>query len=427
MKRVLFIAIALFAAICAEAQSQEQKIAEDSEKIVLSGTVRDERSGAAIAQANVSATGTSVSVVTNEDGFFTLKADRLPKGITISHIGYQSRQLTTREVTKSPLNIKLKATAIALNEVVVWTGDPSELVRIAIKKIPENYSRTPELYRGFYRETAMKRQRYIYVAEGVVDMYKTAYTHSDRRDRVAIRKGRRLLSPKKSDTLSVKVTGGPLQPIQLDIVKNPEILLSAKELTNYDFEMLPSTTINDRLQYVVAVKPHINAPYPLYSGLLYIDREKLAFTRAELSLDMIDRVKVTEMMLVRKPTGVKFKPKELSFLIDYRYEDGITRLSYIRSTFRFNCDWKRRLLATSFTACCEMVVTDHHATTETHPISGRDSFDSRDAFYDKVEYFRDPQFWEDYNIIEPSESLDNAIEKLVKKQKRESSNNTLKK
>ena len=110
-----------------------------------------------------------------------------------------------------------------------------------------------------------------------------------------------------------------------------------------------------------------------------------------------------------------------------RNEDGITRLSYIRSTFRFNCDWKRRLLATSFTACCEMVVTDHHATTETHPISGRDSFDSRDAFYDKVEYFRDPQFWEDYNIIEPSESLDNAIEKLVKKQKRESSNNTLKK
>ncbi|MDY6248218.1 MAG: carboxypeptidase-like regulatory domain-containing protein, partial [Prevotella sp.] len=348
MKRVFFIAIALFAAICAEAQSQEQKIAEDSEKIVLSGTVRDERSGAAIAQANVSATGTSVSVVTNEDGFFTLKTDRLPKGITISHIGYQSRQLTTREVTKSPLNIKLKATAIALNEVVVWTGDPSELVRIAIKKIPENYSRTPELYRGFYRETAMKRQRYIYVAEGVVDMYKTAYTHSDRRDRVAIRKGRRLLSPKKSDTLSVKVTGGPLQPIQLDIVKNPEILLSATELTNYDFEMLPSTTINDRLQYVVAVKPHINAPYPLYNGLLYIDREKLAFTRAELSLDMSDRVKVTEMMLVRKPTGVKFKPKELSFLIDYRYEDGITRLSYIRSTFRFNCDWKRRLLATSF-------------------------------------------------------------------------------
>jgi hypothetical protein len=64
-----------------------------------------------------------------------------------------------------------------------------------------------------------------------------------------------------------------------------------------------------------------------------------------------------------------------------------------------------------------MVVTDHSSATGSHPISGRDSFDSRDAFYDKVDYFRDPKFWEDYNIIEPSESLDNAIERLVKKQK----------
>ena len=410
--------IALFAVICGEAQNQEQKIAENGEKIVLSGTVRDERSGASIAQASVSATGTSISVVTNEDGFFTLKADRLPQGITISCIGYQSRQLTAREASKSPLNIKLKPTAIALDEVVVWTGNPRELVRIAVNKIPENYSRTPELYQGFYRETAMKRNRYIYVAEGVIDMYKTSYSHTDRRDRVAIRKGRRLLSPKKSDTLSVKVTGGPLQPIQLDIAKNPDILLSAAELANYDFEVLSSTTINDRLQYVVGLKPRVVAPYPLYYGRLYIDREKLAITRAELSLDMSNRDKVTDMILVRKPAGVKFKPKELVTLIDYRYENGVTRLNYIRNTFRFNCDWKRRLLATSFTACCEMVVTDHNPASNSHPISGRDSFDSRDAFYDKVDFFRDPKFWEDYNIIEPSESLDNAIERLVKKQKK---------
>ena len=418
MKRTFFLLIALFAVICGEAQNQEQKIAENGEKIVLSGTVRDERSGASIAQASVSATGTSISVVTNEDGFFTLKADRLPQGITISCIGYQSRQLTAREASKSPLNIKLKPTAIALDEVVVWTGNPRELVRIAVNKIPENYSRTPELYQGFYRETAMKRNRYIYVAEGVIDMYKTSYSHTDRRDRVAIRKGRRLLSPKKSDTLSVKVTGGPLQPIQLDIAKNPDILLSAAELANYDFEVLSSTTINDRLQYVVGLKPRVVAPYPLYYGRLYIDREKLAITRAELSLDMSNRDKVTDMILVRKPAGVKFKPKELVTLIDYRYENGVTRLNYIRNTFRFNCDWKRRLLATSFTACCEMVVTDHNPASNSHPISGRDSFDSRDAFYDKVDFFRDPKFWEDYNIIEPSESLDNAIERLVKKQKK---------
>ena len=49
------------------------------------------------------------------------------------------------------------------------------------------------------------------------------------------------------------------------------------------------------------------------------------------------------------------------------------------------------------------------------PIRGRDSFDQRDAFFDKVEYFRDPDFWQDYNIIEPTETLDKAIERIVRK------------
>jgi hypothetical protein len=46
---------------------------------------------------------------------------------------------------------------------------------------------------------------------------------------------------------------------------------------------------------------------------------------------------------------------------------------------------------------------------------GRSSFGLRDRFYDKVEYFDDPDFWADYNIIEPTESLENAIDKLKKR------------
>ena len=101
-------------------------------------------------------------------------------------------------------------------------------------------------------------------------------------------------------------------------------------------------------------------------------------------------------------------------LYNYRLEDGVTRISYIRTLFRFNCDWRRRLFATAFTACCEMVVTDQTATTG-RPIRGRESFDQRDAFYDKVDYFLDPVFWQDYNIIEPTVSLNRAIARLMKR------------
>jgi hypothetical protein len=232
---------------------------------------------------------------------------------------------------------------------------------------------------------------------------------------VAIYKGRRLLSPKVSDTLGVKVLGGPVSPIQLDIVKKTDFLLNSEDLDHYNLKMEAPTTIGDRRQYVVNITPRVQLPYALYYGKLYIDEESLAFTRAELELDMSDRQKATEVMLVRKPLGVRFRPKEMSLLVDYRQDaDGLTRISYIRTMFRFNCDWKRRLFATAFTACCEMVVTNT-TNQDVQPIRGRESFDQRDAFFDKVDYFRDPDFWRDYNIIEPTESLDKAIHRLLKR------------
>ena len=388
------------------------------QKVVLSGYVSNGKSGSKIALARVAVPHSDLSVVTNDDGFFTLKVDTLPRVLWVSRLGFQTREVNLTERDATSLHIIMQPVAEVLPEVVVRTMDPGELLRQAIKKIPSNYGKAPELYHCFYRETAMKQQRFIYVAEGVVDMYKTAYDEGNAHDRVAIVKGRRLLSPRRGDTLGIKVMGGPVQPIQLDIAKNTVFLLNEDVLACYSFTMEGTAYINDRPQYVLRLVPETSlSPVALYRGLLYIDQERLAFTRAELSLDMSDREKATRYMLVRKPVGVRFKPKELSCLIDYRTENGTTYLSYIRNTFRFDCDWKRRLFSTTFTASCEMVVTDR-SQNRAHPLSGRVSFDSRDRFFDRVQFFEDPAFWEDYNIIEPTETLDKAIDKLLKQAKR---------
>jgi len=385
-----------------------------AQRTVVSGTVVNNATGQPVAGANVKAEG--ISVVTNADGYFVLKSEQPMSRIVVSHVGFRTKQqVVDGSPTNTPLTIKLEPTSIQLNEVIVMADNARDLVMRAISKIPKNYSQQPELYRCFYRETATKRQHHICVAEGVVDMYKSGYGGNVYRDKVAIYKGRRLLSPKASDTLGVKVLGGPVAPIQLDIVKNTDFLLNNEDLSHYDLKMEVPTTIGDRRQYVVSITPRVQLEYALYYGKLYIDEESLAFTRVELSLDMSDRYKATEVMLVRKPLSVRFRPKEMSLLIDYRQDaDGLTRISYIRTTFRFNCDWKRRLFATSFTACCEMVVTNT-TNQDVKPIKGRESFDQRDAFFDKVDYFRDPDFWRDYNIIEPTESLDKAIHRLLKR------------
>lgn len=388
-----------------------------AQQVIVSGTVIDDKTGQVLRQASVAAG--RVSVVTNEDGVFTLKLDGKAKTVSVSHLGYKTRriQIGNQEAGDQNLTIRLVPTSIQLREVIVRNEDPRRLVDIAIDKIPDNYSRVPELLKGFYRETAMKRRHYIYVAEGVEDLYKTPYNRGTARDRVAIVKGRRLLSQKQGDTLGVKVAGGPVQAVVMDLVKNREFLLNKEDLDAYRFSMAPLEFINDRQQFVVLMEPYFVTDHALFYGKLYIDAERLAFTRIELDLDMRDKDKATQTMLVRKPFGVRFKPRELSTVVDYRYEEGVTRISYLRNTFRFNCDWKRKLFSTSFTATCEMAVTDSQSD-QVQPIASRNSFDSRDAYYDKVEYFLDPDYWSNYNIIEPSESLDKAIKRLVSKYRR---------
>ena len=384
-----------------------------AQKTTVSGSVVDSATGRAIEGANVTAEG--LSVVTNGDGYFVLKSDAKIETIAVSHVGYRLKRVSVDGLSAENQKIRLEPMAIQLREVLVVADHPRELVNAAIRKIPQNYSPVPELYRCFYRETAMKRQHYICVAEGVVDMYKTSYQRDNRRDGVAISKGRRLLSPKRSDTLSVKVLGGPVAPVQLDVVKNTDFLLNSEELDHYELKMEVPTSIGDRSQYVISLTPRVKLPYALHFGKLYIDRETLAFTRVELTLDMSDRQKATDVMLIKKPLGVRFKPKEMSLLVDYRQgADGLSRISYIRTTLRFNCDWKRKLFSTSFATFCELAVISS-TNRDVQPIRGRETFDQRDAFFDKVDYFRDPDFWQDYNIIEPTESLDKAVQRLLKK------------
>ena len=386
-----------------------------AQQVVVSGVVVDQKTGNPLRQVSVSVG--RISVVTNEDGDFTLKLNETPSAVNISHLGYKTQRLTLKDGKTEGLRIRLEPTTIQLREIVVRNYNPRELVDIAIDKIPENYSKVPELLKGFYRETAMKRKHYIYVAEGVEDMYKTPYNRGTARDRVAIVKGRRLLSQKAGDTLGIKVAGGPVQAVMMDLVKNRDFLLNKEDLDNYHFSMGLPEYINDRQQYVVQMEPFVVTEYALYHGKLYIDAERLAFTRIELDLDMRDKDKATQTMLVKKPFGVRFKPRELSTVVDYRYEDGVTRISYLRNIFRFNCDWKRKLFSTSFTATCEMAVTDSQSD-DVQPIASRSSFDSRESYYDKVEYFLDPEYWRNYNIIEPSESLDKAIKRLVSRYRR---------
>ena len=384
---------------------------------VVSGKVFDRQTGQPLPHVSVTIEGEKVHTVTNDDGYFLLKTNTRPQSLRLSHIGYKSRYHQLDNSSSENIRIMMTPTPVALREVIVSADDPVKIVMAAISRIKENYPKEPELVRCFYRETARRGSRFISVAEAVMDMYKTGYSIHPDFDAVGILKGRRLMSLKARDTLGVKIQGGPVIPLMVDVAKNPDYLLNREHLSHCVMHMELPVRIGDRLHYVVRVTPQPSTPYAMIGGLLYIDSETLAFSRAEVQLDMDDWFRASEYMLVHKPFGLRFRPKELSITVVYETDaQGITHMKYMRNEMRFTCDWKRRLFAAPFTTVSEMVVTDQlcEGYAAKRP-KGRSSFGIKERFYDKVEYFEDPDFWADYNIIEPTESLEHAIGRLKKK------------
>ncbi len=386
----------------------------DSLRFSVRGIVRDGSSGLALEALSVTLPGTSYATVTNRDGSFVIKSDIEPRFVSFSLIGYNSLTVPAQGGT---MRIRLDRSDLQLHPATVIDGDPRAIVEFAISLIKQNSAEQAELFDCFYRETVQKRQRFIYVSEAVTQTYKSGAANFLGRDRAAVVKSRLLKSPRASDTLSVKILGGPNMATELDIVKNQTMVLDANSLDMYRFEMLPAEVIDGRMQFVIRFSPNVrDNEYALHRGTLYIDRQSLAFSRIEASLDMSDIDKATRMMLVRRPAGLRFRPKELSLLLVYKPEkdDGKYRLSYLRTQIRFNCDWKRRLFATDYTTVSEMVVTNRHTGIDAVPIQRADEFSSKVSLADKAQFYSDPEFWKAYNIIEPTSSLEHAIGRLKK-------------
>ncbi|MEY8629802.1 carboxypeptidase-like regulatory domain-containing protein [Bacteroides nordii] len=383
----------------------------------VTGVVRNKDDRKKLENVNVSVPGTNIGTVTNSDGLFSLKIKdaEIVRGLEVSHIGYLNTQISLKENKDlSTLTVWMIPAPNLLSEIVIFGNNARGIVEEAIRKIPVNYSPNENMLTTFYRETVQKRRRYISVSEAVIDVYKTAY--NDRvpvKDKVQLQKGRRLLSQKNSDTLAVKVVGGPSLAIYLDVVKNQDALLNMGDLDYYEFHIEEPVNFDNRMQYVISFRPTVSLMYALFYGKLYIDFEKLAFTRAEFSLDMKNKTKAVEAILHKKPLGLQFKPQEVSYLVTYKEQNGKTYLNYIWNTIRFKCDWKKRLFSSGYTVYSEMVVTDRQEDNFT-AISNKTAFKEKQVFYDLVDEYWNEDFWKEYNIIEPTESLEHAVKKLKK-------------
>jgi len=392
---------------------------EQQQVTVIRGRVVDAETKQPLVFAGIAVQESNVSTVTNLDGEFTLKIGEGETGkLEISYVGYKNRVMDIDEMkTNGQRNIiELETAMIPIKEVIVKPLIPSEIMEQVISRFNENYPAVSNDMTAFYRETIRKNRSYISIGEAIVEVFKAPYQNDLRFDAVRIYKGRKSNDVEKMDTVLFKLQGGPTTTLYLDVVKNPETFLTSEAIEQYDLELSSIAVIDDRTNYVINFyqKPFITTP--LYQGRLFIDIETYAVAQAEFAFNLENKELATSMFIRKKPMGMQVTPEVTSYMVRYREVDGKWYFTHSRAEVKFKVDWKKKLFNTNFTTMSELAITDR-TDKDVVKFTSRERIKPTDVFSEEVAAFADPDFWGDYNVIEPDQSIEAAIRRLSSKVK----------
>lgn len=397
---------------------------DTSKYTVLNGKLLDKESDEPLVFATVYLVGTTIGTVSNSDGEFILKIpfDLKEPKLGVKHIGYRNYALPVSKLNEGELNeIRMQKEATNIKGIVVTQKDPEGLLRMALAKIPKNYSTEPVMMTGFYRETIKQNRSYVSIAEAVLNAYKSSYTKLIDEDRVKIYKGRKGEDLKKMDTVYFKFQGGPKTIFMLDVVKNPETLLSGEYMDYYTYKLSGVTTFNDKACYMIDFDQKADVDNPLFKGTYYIDIDNMAIAGVQFRLSDIGLAKASEYLVKKKPSGMKVETMAANYLVNYTMNNNRWYLNYVRSELKFRCKWPKHLFNSNYTIMAEMAVTDIDTANLTK-YKFSESSKMTDIFSDQVSAFFDENYWGDYNYIKPDENIQVAIEKLSNKLRRRQAN-----
>ncbi|OFX80328.1 MAG: hypothetical protein A2X20_05500 [Bacteroidetes bacterium GWE2_40_15] len=408
MKRYITILSLMLVALMSSAQ----------DFISITGKVQDAATKKALNFASIQLLSTNISNVTNSDGIFTLKIPSESKAdsVIISYLGYKSQKFGLSDFRQGELTIRLEQSDIALNPITIRPQDAPSMVKMALARIEKNYSQKPVQMTAFYREMIKKGNNYVSINEAVLDINKASYL-GYRQDQIGIYKARGSYDIARVDTLIVKFQGGANSALNLDIVKDPflgaDVLLLEQV---YTFRFIEPTTIDNRFFYVIEFDERVKLDEIYFRGKLYIDSESMAIGRVEFAMNVEGREYANSYFVRKKPASLKMDVLTANYVVNYKPIEGLWYFDYSRTEVKFNAKWDRKWFRNIYTIQSEIAVTD--ISDKERKIEEQSRVRPRDIMSAKVSDYTDDNFWEEYNIIEPDESIENVIARIIRQLRR---------
>jgi len=423
-KNISLIAAVLMLAFTAQTATAgnflSKKKNDQQNFITIKGKVVDAETKNALVFATVAVKESNVAIITNIDGEFTLKIGdpATSKSLEVSFLGYKNKIILLSDLRENGYKnvISLESAPIPIKEIIVKPLDPVDIVEKAINRISKNYESVPNLMTAFYRETIRKNRTYVSIGEAVVEIFKAPYGNDVRFDGARIYKGRKSSDVQKMDTVLFKLQGGPVSVLQLDIAKNTESILTKEAMEYYNYSLTGVIEIDNKPHYVIDFIQKPSVDMPLFMGSLYINIDTYAITEAEFGFNLSNKEAAASIFIRKKPLGMKIFPEIATYKTKYREQDGKLHFVYSRAEVKFKVNWKKKFFNTYYTTMSEIAITDR-TDQEVIKFAGKDKIKYTDVFSEKVSAFTDKEFWGEYNVIEPDQSIETAIRRLSRRLK----------
>lgn len=280
----------------------------------LTGFVRNSETKLGIPYVSIGIEGTTLGVVSNEQGDFklTIPQENKKNRIYFSCVGYKTTYIDQIEnFVLNPLKVSLEEDIVVLKEIFVKADGetPLEVLKEAAR-ITKEKSYAPAILHTYYREFVKKNSSYTEYADALIDYYLPSMAKWNRRSAIEVR-----VNESRSEKVDVRLdTGLDLslrQIINLKILPgycNPERIVSYFTKDNsekyYVFSISEDTA---KGLYLISVSPNINVKEKLYSGKVYIDKASMIIRQADIEIPSSHLPYTDENVIVVRQKIEKFR------------------------------------------------------------------------------------------------------------------------
>lgn len=384
---------------------------ETDQTIRIEGAVIDHENHDRLPYASISIMGETLGTITNIDGVFALKIPNEYKSdtVVVSCMGYARKYFMLDTLQQKNLQLALQPIKIHLKEIKVYAANPLMILDSMVYNIRSNYPTETMLMTSFYREVLLQDKKYVNVSEAVMDILKAPYTSHFREDQIRYLKGRKSMDVQPFQFVDFKMQGGPYYITKLDVVKTMDSFIDPQYRDYYHYELKKTIDYKGKPTFIVSFQPEGKFDYLTYEGELYIERESFALVHAEFSMSRSGIKSARRLLIRKKPKDFNVRPLDLDYQISYKKYKGKWYLNSAQASVKFRVKSKRDKINSIFHSISDLLITDFRETN-LRRFKHHQNFNSSDIFSDIITDY-DESFWDNYNVIEPSKSLREALKK----------------